>query len=140
MFGIRIQKFDVFHDGYWRGQPAPTFYLILPSTADSYDLAVWKVNELGLTERLREKGKLGYGIPLVTATSVADSIFLKPYIKHEIANLLCAIGEYPGSYDYNSMAVFDPRTGYAKSPVYEHYMLQVRRAERLRGTVEDWFR
>lgn len=139
MFGIRIQKFDVFHEGYWHGQPAPTFYLVLPDTRDSYEVAEWKVKELGLTERMREKGKLGYGIPFV-GVGVAESFILQPYVKYEITNFLCAIGEYPGSYDYRSARVFYPRNGYAESPVYVHYMLRARRSERLRGTVGDWFR
>jgi hypothetical protein len=139
LFGIKIQQFDVFHDGYRYGQPAPSFYLILPETRDSYKVAEWRVKELGLTESLREKGRLGYDIPFV-GVGVADSIILKPYIKHEITNFLCAIGEYPGAYDYSSSEVCYPRTGYTDSPVYEHYMLRVRRSERLRGTVGDWFR
>jgi hypothetical protein len=61
---FKARMFDVFHDGNWYGRPPPTFYLVMPAQRDCYDIACWKIRELGLPPSAIDR--LGHGIPYIT--------------------------------------------------------------------------
>lgn len=127
--------FEVFHGGRSDIAARKIFlpwYLIMPKHSDNHEILAWKLKELNLSVRDNFPNRNGKGIPDVGYNPMS-------YTKNEVYNFICATGLSPIQYDFNSVKLFSPHPGYTESPVYEPYMVRVRRAVNLRTTIEDWF-
>ena len=119
---FKQQRFDVFHDQYYDEDPPPTFYVVLPATSDSYEIAELKIKALGLSVGRRDF--LNPSIPYVGRKAQFGS--LGNYTKDEIRLFLLAIG-YMSLYDYNSIILHYPLDDdYFKIPSYNEVMRAIK--------------
>jgi hypothetical protein len=131
---FKRQRFDVFHDQS-DDKGSPTFYVVLPATSHSYEIAELKIKALGLSAGKR--GFLEHGIPYV-GRSVQFTGFTNT--KEEIRLFLYAIRYREYDYDYNSAIVHHPLSDdYFKIPSYDDLMRQIKSKKDFRTWREGLF-
>jgi hypothetical protein len=134
MFGRKY--FQIFHEGYWTSDPKPpppAWFLIMPSQKDSFEIARWKINELGLPLRRPDLDDFCRGIPF-------EKYVPNEHTKGEIGNFLNAINLGEWAYDYDSVAVLRPQPNYLETRGLDQWLAKVRRSVNLRTELSSWLR
>jgi hypothetical protein len=135
---FKKQRFNVFHDQS-DDKGVPSFYVVLPATSDSYEIAELKIKALGLS--VGKRGSLNRGIPYV-GRRIQHASFI--HSKEEIRLFLHAVRYGPfanhEAYDYNSAIVHHPLSDdYFKLRSYDEPMRQITSASNFRIWKESLF-
>ena len=135
---FKRQRFDVFHDQH-SDKGLPTFYVILPDTSDSYEIAELKIKALGLS--VGSGGFLRRGIPYAGRfVQNAGCIHTKAEIRLFMHAVRYGLWAGHKEYDYNSAIVHYPLSDdYFKLPSYDEIMRQIKSLSKIRVWRESFF-